>query len=947
MNTIHIVSHTHWDREWYLPFEQFRLRLVHLIDNLFAILENEPDYRYFMLDGQAIVLEDYLAMRPDMAEPIRQAVQSGRLLIGPWYILPDEFLVSPEATVRNLLHGERATRPFGGRMMVGYLPDPFGHIGQMPQILRGFGIEAAVLRRGLDDEPGELWWQAPDGSQVFLAYLHDGYGNAAHLPAGLPGAFTAEVGRLCGRLRPHLQTSQVLLMYGTDHMEPAPGTGRAIAHAAKTLEDRVVHSTLPAYLQSVQQEIAEQGIAIPTVRGELRSSKRHDLLPGVLSTRPDVKQRNHACENLLERWAEPSSAWVHWLVGGGSAYQATGQLRRPVSLLDHAWKQLLACHPHDSICGCSVDPVYADVHNRFQAVEQIGETLARQNLETIAGHVDTLSGAPDRSRAALVVFNPSPNPQTGIVEADFTPRAGLRRFELVDAENAVVPAEIELDGGQDLTTVEMNREELRNSLGMFVEGRVVNMSVVDAELRELGAVVEIELLLTQFKEPNPAVAQQTVARLEQLMTDPAVEKFVVHARTSPAAHVRFQASAVPALGWQSYWLRPAGESPTFQTATRPDVAIENEFLRVQVDPVEGSLTVTDKANGQTYTGLNRFVDGGDRGDTYNYCPPERDRLVSARLEAAERTESPLESSLTLRLSMDLPLGLSPDRDGRADQTARAALITRVRLQAGVGRIDIETIVQQVCDDHRLRVHFPAPFAVQSARYDGHFDVIERSLGVPAHDSTWQEAPRPEVPQRLFTDVSAGSAGLMVANQGLPEVEVRINAANQAEIALTLLRCTGWLAREDLANRKSLAGPPYETPGAQMHGRTSFRYAVLPHAGDWRAAAPLAFAFDLPLRAAAALLHPGLLPAQGSLFAVDQPDFVVTAVKIAADGQGIVLRGYNRTEAALEVGVRPALPYHTARRARLDETPLQALAPDAEGRVVFAAGGKEIVTLRFD
>src|SRR5512133_4336909 len=130
MQTLHLVSHTHWDREWYRPFQSFRLRLVHLIDHLLDILANDPEYRYFMLDGQTIVLDDYLAVRPERAEILAEHVRSGRLLIGPWHILPDEFLVSPEATIRNLLKGGQTASRFGARMGVGYTPDPFGHIGQ-------------------------------------------------------------------------------------------------------------------------------------------------------------------------------------------------------------------------------------------------------------------------------------------------------------------------------------------------------------------------------------------------------------------------------------------------------------------------------------------------------------------------------------------------------------------------------------------------------------------------------------------------------------------------------------------------------------------------------------------------------------------------------------------------------------------------------------------------
>ena len=162
MKKLHVISHTHWDREWYETFQQFRLRLVHLIDKLLVILEEDPDFKYFMLDGQTIVLDDYLLMRPENEEVLRKFIQSGRILIGPWHILPDMFLVSPEAHIRNLLEGARTTKKFGPKMPIGYIPDPFGHPGQTPQILKGFGLDVASLWRGVSgDKPAEMWWNLP------------------------------------------------------------------------------------------------------------------------------------------------------------------------------------------------------------------------------------------------------------------------------------------------------------------------------------------------------------------------------------------------------------------------------------------------------------------------------------------------------------------------------------------------------------------------------------------------------------------------------------------------------------------------------------------------------------------------------------------------------------------------------------------------------------------
>jgi alpha-mannosidase len=190
--TLHLVPHTHWDREWYLPFQSFRVRLVQMMDKLLDALSSDGTYRHFMLDGQAILVEDYLEMRPEQAEDIQRLVQTGQLAIGPWYVLADEFLVAPESLVRNLMLGARVCERFGGRLPVGYVPDIFGHVSQLPQILRGAGLESAALRRGLAQEPAELWWEAPDGSRVLTCYLRDGYDNAAHLPTEIGRASCRE-----------------------------------------------------------------------------------------------------------------------------------------------------------------------------------------------------------------------------------------------------------------------------------------------------------------------------------------------------------------------------------------------------------------------------------------------------------------------------------------------------------------------------------------------------------------------------------------------------------------------------------------------------------------------------------------------------------------------------------------------------------------------------------
>ena len=187
--TVAIVPHTHWDREWYSPFQDFRMRLVKLLDTLLPMLESDLSYARFLLDGQTIVLDDYLEIRPEAEAALTRLAASGRLAVGPWMVLMDEFMVSGETIVRDLQLGMRAAQ-FGGAMQVGYLPDMFGHVAQMPQLLRLAGLEHAVVWRGvpLAITQTAFWWEAPDGSRVRAEYLYGSYSNGATFPTTPSGS---------------------------------------------------------------------------------------------------------------------------------------------------------------------------------------------------------------------------------------------------------------------------------------------------------------------------------------------------------------------------------------------------------------------------------------------------------------------------------------------------------------------------------------------------------------------------------------------------------------------------------------------------------------------------------------------------------------------------------------------------------------------------------------
>jgi mannosylglycerate hydrolase len=966
---LHLVSHTHWDREWYLTFQQFRLRLVHLVDGLLQLLKSDPDYRCFTLDGQTIILEDYLEVRPEREAEIRELVKTGKLLIGPWYILSDEFLVSPEATLRNLMEGDRISSLFGRKMNIGYLPDPFGHFGQMPQVLCGFGIDSACLQRGLDDQPPELVWQAPDGSQVFLVYLRDGYGNAAGLPVSDHSLFTEEVCRLRDSLLEYSAAGRkdappgghLLLMHGTDHMAPLPETPAAMSRANETWDKtEVVHSSLPEYIRSIRSYLDRHGLVVPLVKGELRSSRRFHLLPGVLSSRMWIKQRNFTCENLLEKWAEPFSAFAQLSGSHKENDQLSGigsiRVRDAGAILRYAWRLLMTCHPHDSICGCSIDQVHEEMRSRFDQVEQVGEEIVRQSLEALAEAVDTRlnSSEPD---LAVVVFNPGSGPRTDYVRVDFPTDWNAPVFAILDEEGQSLPYRVKGSRSRDLMNATLDKDGMRSLINTARDGRAAGFSIRNVKLSRKDNQVLLDVQVSEMLEPDQMVIRQTRHEMEKYLEDPAVHTFSVQVRTETETSVEFAPQDVPPLGWRTFWILPLYTPVPEGADANPDAqenhtSIANEFLAVEFDSQTGCFNLQDKRSGHKFNGLNRFVDGGDCGDEYNYSPPEQDLLVEAlQVGNVSIDRGPVRQSITAEMRMEIPRSLTPDRSARSEEKVSLSIRTTASLTDGLARLDFQTRIDNRAEDHRLRVGFLIPFKVEDADHDGHFEVVRRPTRLPDFDETWIEAPRPEVPQRYFTYLHSDYGGLAVANRGLPEVEVHQVEEDRTEVALTLLRCTGWLSRDDFSTRKGHAGPGLPTPGAQEQGEHWFEYAVLPTLKESRSAAyRQARYFSAPLRAAATHFHSGELPAKGSFVQVDPVEIEVSAVKLCekleTGKSSWIVRGYNQSSETVQVTITPFRPFPLVSRVNLAEEILGDLEADTGGGVSLSIGGCEIFTVLF-
>jgi len=439
-----VIPHTHWDREWYERFEGYRARLVPMVSRLLDVLERDPDFRSFTFDGQTIAIQDYLEKKPADLPRVQGLVRSDRLLIGPWHVLADLLLVSGESIVRNLQEGLRSAGELGRAARVAYVADPFGHPAQLPQILRAFGYDTYVFARGMGDEGesvgSEFWWVSPSGDRVRAAHLVDHYSNALPLVGppdedadALRRRVRAKTARILDRLTPYANGDAILLMVGDDHVDAYARLPEAVR------EMRQVFPNVDTRIASLEDYAAAMPPLQHEVSGEIASGRYRPILRGVNSTRVWIKQENAVCERLLLEWCEPLDA-----ITGGTARDELRDL----------WRMLLQNHPHDSICGCSIDAVHdVDMAPRFAYVRERGEALASRLLDRLAGRgtapmlwnplpwardaVVPLDGRPTRVRAGGLGLSPA------------TPAEGDSRVKAdgdAAIENGLIRVEVEPDG---------------------------------------------------------------------------------------------------------------------------------------------------------------------------------------------------------------------------------------------------------------------------------------------------------------------------------------------------------------------------------------------------------------------------------------------------------------------------------------------------------------------
>lgn len=488
----HVISHTHWDREWHQTYQQYRVKLVRFIDELLELLETRPDYHSFLLDGQTIVLEDYLEVKPQNKKRIAKLIKEERIIVGPWYIQPDEFIPSGESLVRNLLIGQQIAHKFGPSMELGYLPDSFGQAAQIPQVLSGFGFKNALFWRGITNEETnktDFYWEGPDGSQVLTTNLALGYGNARMLSKD-HGENIKIVYENFDALKDKATSENILLMSGFDQRTANPDLPEIISE----LNKHYTENSIPFEVQFSRLEDYFEGLLdgvdkLETLSGEFRKGKDMRVHVSIASTRMDIKQQNFKVQNLFVKYVEPLNS-VSFLFGG--AYDS--------DMINQGWKYMLQNHAHDSICNVCTDDTHREMVIRYDAAEQIGETMHGLAIDDVISNVKFKEdkGTP------LVIFNTLGSTRKGLAET--TLQLKSKEFSIFDQNGEEVPLQV-------LERTEENLNDKQIEIGVKNSDQFVFTTKVKflAEVDGFG-------FTTYYVKENVASSQQVFADVYQNST---------------------------------------------------------------------------------------------------------------------------------------------------------------------------------------------------------------------------------------------------------------------------------------------------------------------------------------------------------------------------------------------------------------------------------------------
>ncbi len=987
---VHIISHSHWEREWYLPLERHKMRLLDLIDDNMELFENDPEFKSFHLDGQTIVLDDYLEIKPQNKEKIEKYAREGRFRVGPFYILQDEFLTSGEANVRNLQTGIREAKAYGNLTKVGYFPDAFGNAGQMPQLLNQAGVDSVAFGRGVkpvgfnnevlkngkyESAFSEMMWESPDGTAILGILFANWYHNGQEIPVDEAEAKAYWDDRL-PKAEMFASTKEILFMNGCDHQPVQTDLSATLETARKLYPDvEFVHSNFEDYIQCIKDEVENQ---LSTVKGELTSQETDGwyTLVNTCSSHVYLKRLNRKNEVALEQLAEPISAWASV---EGQAY--------PHDKLQYAWKILMQNHPHDSICGCSVDPVNKEMEIRFDRSTEIAKVVTEDAAEYLAARVNTAQFKAED--LPFVVFNTSgweKNASVSVVldivrdrhrwidEGYYAAKAlKLPSYIIVDENGNQVEATIEDIG------VKFGFELPRQSFRRTYMARQVKVTMFAKELpacgyktyalraveEEKGASAGAQVESTGVQSASAGVQSASAgAQVESAGAQSASAGVQVESAGVQSASAGVQSASagaqVESAGVQSASAGVQVESAGVQNASAGASActesksslvtgtnqMENEYLSVAI-AADGTLIVNDKVLNRSYENLCYFEDTMDAGNEYIYfCPPGNPAITTQGTQAQIRLVQDTSFAACYEICHELQVPVSADEQLLEDQRSvlefkkrrchRSAelttlkLYTYVTLEKGARDIKFRTEFDNNVKDHRLRVIVPTNLAANEHYAETVFESVKR----PNEHSVLWENPCKCEHQQSYVGMNDEKGGILVANIGLYEYEM-LPEQNNA-MAVTLVRCVGEMGDWGV----------FPTELSQQQRHITNEYALVFYSGDLIESGAFRYAhqFQVPVQTVQTSIHAGELPLTKSFLQWEAEGIALTNLKVKDGGTDRMARFVNYGAKEQVLTIKKDAAFAELYRSNIVEEELAKIDADSDGTYKIKLRGYEILTV---
>ncbi|HHT6206407.1 TPA: alpha-mannosidase, partial [Listeria monocytogenes] len=448
---VHVIPHSHWDREWYFTSSRSTIYLVKHLKEVIETLEAKDDYHFYLMDAQSSLIEDYLRYCPEDKTRLEKLIAEKRLITGPWYTQTDQLVISQESIVRNLLYGTRIAREMGHSMAVGYVPDAFGQGGNMPQIYKEFGISKFLFWRGVADnrlKQTEFIWRGDDGTEMLAEQIPFGYYYGANIPEN-EAELKTYLDDQIGALEEKASTRNVYFPNGLDQAPVRKNLPELVAKFNELDSTREYQIASPeTFFADLEKDVTN----LPVIAGELTEGKHSRLHKSIFSTRADLKQANNEIENFLSNVLEPVLS-ISYSLGN----------RYPHNELAEIWKLMFENAAHDSIGGCNSDTTNRDVKHRYKLASDLATNLLYLNMRLISEKIE------QKQPFQFTVFNPLPYEKSGVIK--MTAYIPEDNFEIEDTQGNTL--EYTILEKTDLTDYVLNQHiDLNPSKSIYLSEKV-------------------------------------------------------------------------------------------------------------------------------------------------------------------------------------------------------------------------------------------------------------------------------------------------------------------------------------------------------------------------------------------------------------------------------------------------------------------------------------------